>query len=151
VREASHLRTAVLSDLVGVSALDHAAFGNQAYSRIVLRQFYDLAGAFFVVTPSACDALSGYALASPAVTAGEIWLLAMAVRSKDRGRGLGRALAVAVLERARAASVVTVRLTVHPDNQSAIRLYTSLAFCLQGRDETYFGPGEPRLVMARDL
>jgi ribosomal-protein-alanine N-acetyltransferase len=40
-----------------------------------------------------------------------------------------------------------VDLVTHPQNDIALKLYTSLGFKVESREENYFGDGEPRLVL----
>lgn len=41
-------------------------------------------------------------------------------------------------------------LVVHPDNH-ALKLYESLGFKVESRKENYFGDGEPRMVMFKNI
>jgi ribosomal-protein-alanine N-acetyltransferase len=41
-----------------------------------------------------------------------------------------------------------IDLVTHPENSSALELYSSLGFKVESRQENYFGDGEPRLVLA---
>lgn len=56
----------------------------------------------------------------------------LALRSEAQSRGLGRALLEHLLSTAAASGVGLVRLTVHPDNGRALRLYQRAGFRLVG-------------------
>lgn len=56
-------------------------------------------------------------------------LFHLAINAQDQGRGLGRAAMLAAIAWVRSRNGATsLRLTVHPDNALAIRLYVSLGF-----------------------
>lgn len=50
-----------------------------------------------------------------------------------------------ILEKCKGAD--RVDLVTHPENRSALELYSSLGFKVEARQENYFGDGEPRLVL----
>jgi [ribosomal protein S18]-alanine N-acetyltransferase len=62
-----------------------------------------------------------------------------------RHRGVARAVMTRFLEQCKEAP--RVDLVTHPENEIALKLYTSLGFKVQSREENYFGDGEPRLVL----
>ena len=59
-------------------------------------------------------------------------MLGIGVVAELRGRGIGSALLTATLERAKAASLTRIELTVREDNTRAIALYESLGFVVEG-------------------
>lgn len=143
------LREAQRPDLDAVAALERDAFGAEAYPALFFRQALDLwAGLLWVAET---EELLGYALAAPAAEPREAWILALAVRPAARGRGAGAGLLGALLERLRAEGFETVRLTVHPENAPALRLYERAGFVTEAMEEAYFGPGEPRLRLCLAL
>lgn len=42
-----------------------------------------------------------------------------------------------------------IDLTVHPENDAAIKLYQSLGFNIETSKENYYGDGEPRYIMVK--
>ena len=76
---------------------------------------------------------------------GELALFHLLVDASQQGRGYGRAAVRCALELARTAEGCDrLRLTVHPENQSAISLYRSEGFVVDGLD----AEGETRLSIA---
>ncbi|WP_346350816.1 N-acetyltransferase [Oceanimonas sp. AH20CE76] len=141
------IRTAIKGDLAAVYGLECAAFGSHGYPDFFLRQAWDLWPGSLLVAESESELL-GYVLAGRGESATEGWILSLAVTPAAQGRGLGRQLlqaAVAVLEEQGCARI---KLTVLPDNP-ALQLYQRLGFAEAGRENDYFGPGEPRLLMVR--
>jgi [ribosomal protein S18]-alanine N-acetyltransferase len=72
----------------------------------------------------------------------------VAVDPRYRRQGIARAAVRFILERCAGAS--RVELVTHPENEPALRLYSSFGFKIESRHEDYFGDGEPRLVLARE-
>lgn len=79
------------------------------------------------------------------------WILSLAVRPKYRQQGLGKALMEAGLQGLTAAGASEVFLSVAPGNKGAILLYEKLGFSCSQEVSGYFGPGEDRLIMKKDL
>ncbi|MFD0729485.1 GNAT family N-acetyltransferase [Planotetraspora mira] len=126
--------------------MERDVYVGHAYSSTVLRQFLDIAGPLVIVAVEDGEVI-GHTIALPAVSEGEAWLVALAVRGDWRKRGIGRSLSRLVLSRAVDHGYRTIHLTVEPDNQIAIGLYESLGFTTEGKVPDYFGKDEPRLVM----
>ena len=78
---------------------------------------------------------------------GSVYISNVIVAPEFRRQGLARSALVFVLERNKSAPCVD--LVTHPDNEPALRLYRSLGFAIESRNENYSGDGEPRLVLVR--
>lgn len=140
------LRPAGPADLDRCAGIEQAAFGDEGYNRITLRQFLDIAGDLFTV--AAGDAgIMGYALAAPSTEKDLAWLLSVAVDGPYRNLGAGRRLVTHTLARCAAYGFARVRVTVHPDNGPSISVMRSLNFTEIGEEPHYFGPGEPRRIL----
>ncbi|MGC0152329.1 GNAT family N-acetyltransferase [Chromobacterium vaccinii] len=139
------LRPVRLADLPAVFAIEQAVFGGHVYPDFFFRQALELWPDWFWLAENGDGDIVGYALGAPSQRPDELWLLSLALLPACRGQGVGRALAQAALDamRPRARSV---QLTVDPANPAAA-LYRRLGFVEAGRDDGYFGPGEPRLLM----
>lgn len=144
------IRNARPADIGWIAALDAGEYGSDAYPRIFFRQAFDLWPSLLLVAESA-GSVAGYALGAVGETAGDAWLLAMVVAPQVRGQGVGRALVAGLLDRIRDRGPGRVLLTVHPGNSAAIGLYHSSGFQQVGDESDYFGPGEPRLVLALNV
>lgn len=78
---------------------------------------------------------------------GAVYFEDVAIDPAFQGYGLGRAALTEVVTRLSGAP--RMWLLTHPDNASAVRLYSSLGFRETERIEDYFGDGEPRIKMER--
>lgn len=99
------------------------------------------------VTPS--DDPVGYLVAFHDEETG--YVAELAVASAYRREGRASALLRTAFDRLRDAGCSAVRLTVHPDDAPARRLYESLGFAEIGREDDYYTDGSPAVTMGRDL
>ena len=76
---------------------------------------------------------------------GSVYIGNVAVDPEFRRQGIARAAMSHILEKCKEAP--RVDLVAHPENKKALQLYTSLGFKVESRKESYFGDGEPRLVL----
>lgn len=145
------IRAAEKSDLDAVWEVERGVFGSDLYPRFFFRQALDLWGGLLRVAAPPSGALAGYVLAAPSWRPGEAWILSAAVRGEHRGRGVGARLTRDVLGVLAASGAREVLLTVDRDNRRARGLYEKLGFRVEGEEADYFGPGEPRVLMRREL
>ncbi|MFC4447862.1 GNAT family N-acetyltransferase [Halorussus aquaticus] len=75
----------------------------------------------------------------------------IAVEPSHRREGRARRLLATAFERLRDAGCARVRLTVHPENDAAKALYTSMGFEEVGREADYYDDGSEAITMSRDL
>ncbi|MET7650854.1 MULTISPECIES: N-acetyltransferase [unclassified Streptomyces] len=151
---ALRIRHARENDLPEIHRLDREAFPDAAYPYFTLRQLYDLFDDFLLVVEDADGhVLVGYILACPKPGGESCWLHSLVVTAGLRGQGLGRRLLGEALGLLRAADVREARLTVDPDNTTALALYKSLGFTPdpEGPYTDYYGPGENRMTMTLHL
>ncbi|WP_135828151.1 GNAT family N-acetyltransferase [Halorussus halobius] len=73
------------------------------------------------------------------------------VEPAHRRAGRAKRLLAAACDRLRAAGCSEIRLTVHPDNDAARRLYESLGFAEVGRVADYYEDGSEGITMSREL
>lgn len=141
------LRGARRADLPDICELERIEFRELAWPYPMLRQLFDLHGPLWSVAETA--ALRGYALLGIGRTRG--WMLGLAVHPEARGRGLARALLDRTIHTCHAHMIESLSLTVRPNNLTAIRLYQNAGFTEVGYEEDYFGTGEGRAVLARQI
>lgn len=79
------------------------------------------------------------------------WLMSLAVRPKYRGFGLGERLMCSLLATLKDLMVEEVVLTVSAGNTKAISLYKKLGFREEKLVEAFYGSGEDRLIMKKDI
>lgn len=72
------------------------------------------------------------------------------MREDQRRKGIGSALLEAVTDALQARHACTIRLTVSPENQPAIRLYERQGFVREKVVAAYFGLGEDRIIMKKN-
>lgn len=145
------IRAVAEKDLSELARVDAAAFPSAPYPYFVLRQYFDIWGDHLLVVEDDESRLRGYVLASPPHHALS-WIISLGVTPELRRNGLGRRLMVEMLNQLRSEGTHRIRLTVEPENGSAILLYRALGFVALGApDPEYFGEGEPRLLMTLTL
>jgi ribosomal-protein-alanine N-acetyltransferase len=149
-RQVAFVRQVRSSDLPALHDLDKEVFGEFAYPLFVLRQFMDVHSRHLLVV-DADPPLCGYLLAAYAAKASDAWLLGIGVQREYRARGYARKLLELSLEKLDADGARRVRLTVKPENHSAIRLYESVGFRRTGFEPQYYGDGEDRFEMVAPL
>ncbi|WP_019927979.1 GNAT family N-acetyltransferase [Nocardia sp. BMG111209] len=137
-------RQATLPDLDGIAAIEAEVF-DQPYQYQHLRQLFEVDPASFMVADLG-GAVVGYTIGQ--VRGRQVWLLSFGVACVFQSRGYGRALLDRTLRRFEASGSDAVCLTVAPDNLTAYNLFKQKGFEFVRHDERYFGPGEPRDVLA---
>ncbi|MCX6729902.1 MAG: GNAT family N-acetyltransferase [Candidatus Portnoybacteria bacterium] len=78
------------------------------------------------------------------------YLSGLVVSSNFQGRGIGRkALEWLLVNDLK--DFKRIDLATHPHNTRAVILYLSLGFVIESWKDNYFGDGEPRIVLAREI
>lgn len=75
----------------------------------------------------------------------------IAVARGAQGRGIGRMLLDRLLDRARERGARTLALEVRADNSTALSLYRSSGFVVDGRRRGYYGAGIDAVLMTCNL
>lgn len=78
---------------------------------------------------------------------GHAYLSDLVIDPEYQGQGLGREALMRVLKELE--QTERIDLVTHPENDTALKLYLSLGFQVESREEDYYGDGEPRLVLAK--
>jgi ribosomal-protein-alanine N-acetyltransferase len=145
------LRTMTRSDLPAVLELEHALFGEEAWSPQMLagELAQQPASRYYLVAQDG-QVLAGYAGLLAAGLQADVLTLAVAA---DRWRqGIGSALLEALLAEAVRRGCTEVFLEVRADNPRAQALYLRYGFEQIGVRKGYYQPsGTDALVMRRDL
>ena len=151
----SRVRPAEAADLDFVTALECRAFGERAWSRVLLEEELRPAPASrcFLVAEAAEIAseppAAGYAVASYVGEVAEVHRVA--VEEGQRRRGLGRRLLTALIEEARQRRCTRMLLEVAADDTGARALYAGAGFVAIARRSGYYGGRTDALVMELDL
>lgn len=144
------IRPARLEDLATLAALEQQVFETAVYPDFFFRQAHDLWPDFLLLAWQD-QQLLGYLLAAPGQQGvASLGILSLAVSEQCRGLGVGQALLDYLLQHCPAATR-QLWLTVAPDNPAALRLYEKSGFIQQKYAEDYYGKGEPRWVLVKQL
>lgn len=82
------------------------------------------------------ERMVGFCMTGPETATGRIWIVRFMIGQAYQGKGYGRAALTALIPLVRERyHCQKIYLSVHPDNQTAIRLYTSLGFFPTGEKE----------------
>lgn len=76
-----------------------------------------------------------------------VYLGDLVIDPEYQGQGFGREALTHVLQELE--KTERIDLTVHPENNVALKLYLSLGFQIESRGENYYGDSEPRLVLVK--
>lgn len=143
------IRSFQIGDLCGVSIVDKEGFGQDSYPRFFLRQAYDVFGDLLCVAEKEGQ-IVGYSLG--AVSNDQMgWILALTVAEQYRRIGVAEELTLHLINVFKEKGIEIVMLTVMPTNLAAIKLYEKLGFTFFEKIDDYFGPGEERIVMRKNL
>jgi [ribosomal protein S18]-alanine N-acetyltransferase len=149
--EVPALRAMTAADLDAVLGLEHALFGEEAWSRQMLEA--ELAAqprSRYYLVAAADGAITGYA--GLMVASNQADVLTLAVAADRWGQGTGTALLEALLAEAARRGCTEVFLEVRTDNDRAQRLYRSHGFSQIGIRKGYYQPsGADALVMRHEI
>lgn len=141
------VRSAQRADLELVGALDQEVFPGLSYPLFVLRQYLDAQPQSIFLVIEDDGVVCGYALATVVLEQRKAWLQALAVSERYRGRRYGDRLLSALLAKCRDSGVERVLITVRPNNEAALGLYTKYDFRKMAYEDNYYGDLEPREIM----
>ena len=110
---------------------------------------YAVEGPPLVLVSTVSGTPVGYLVAVYDEEAGYVAEIAVAPAHRREGRA--RRLLTATFDRLRSEGCSDVRLTVHPEDGPARRLYESLGFEEVGREAAYYDDGREGIVMGRGL
>jgi len=140
-----------LSQLPVIHELDKHCFGSNSYSFLVLRQLFELSGAFWscVVIEGK---LIGYLIAAQKGRSRDTaWLLAYGVEKKYRNHGLGIKLLNNLNSKCLNAGINKIYSTVIAENTSSMIAMNTAGYIIERKEIDYFGEKEDRLILSRDL
>ena len=138
-------------DFAAVAALEESGIHELYRSSVFVRQMGELFKETFFVAVLNTREPVGYSVGARVQhDLYQAWILRLGVREDQRRKGVGTALLTAVTAALQAGHSCTIRLSVSPNNQPAIRLYESQGFVQEGILTAYFGLGEDRIIMKKD-
>ncbi|HHQ4521078.1 GNAT family N-acetyltransferase [Aeromonas veronii] len=143
------LRTATHADMHAIWQIDVNVFGEDVYPAFFFRQAMDLWPELLLVAEYEGE-LVGYVLGGIGQERSQGWVLSLAVLPEARGFGLAEQMMRQMEANQQALQIRELRLTVDPANP-AQRLYYRLGYQQVEEVENYFGAGEHRLVLVKQL
>lgn len=144
------IRTYEDGDFPAVSALEESGLHEPYRSAVFVRQMAEVCSETFLVAVLDNGAI-GYTIGTFVQrTPAEAWILRIGVKEDQRGRGTGTELLAALLDVLFTLNVQTIRLTVSPGNQPALRLYRKQGFIQEKFVRDYFGAGKDRIIMRKE-
>lgn len=118
---------------------------------VFIRQMQAIAESTFFVSETDGE-ITGYTIGAGVMKSPKTaWVLRLAVCEEHQRKGIGRQLLVCLLEELEGSGVEEVLLSVSPKNHAALPLYRSLGFSESSFQEAYFGQGEDRLILRREI
>jgi [ribosomal protein S18]-alanine N-acetyltransferase len=137
-------------DFSAVRDLEEAGLHGPYRSAVFVRQMAEICSETFFVAVRE-DRAIGYSLGTfvqhnPA----EAWILRIGVKENNRRAGAGTALLAAVIDALYTHPIQSIRLSVSPGNQPALSLYRKQGFVQEKFIQSYFGPGEDRIIMKKE-
>jgi ribosomal-protein-alanine N-acetyltransferase len=118
---------------------------------VFVRQMEELTPSTFLVARSGGNVI-GFAVGAVTGTSPrDAWVLRLRVLPDFQRKGIGSTLIIGLLTVMASMGVEQVFLSVSPDNTPALALYEKLGFATTGTRERYFGPGEDRFILCREI
>jgi ribosomal protein S18 acetylase RimI-like enzyme len=72
----------------------------------------------------------------------------IAIFPQFQGQGIGKEVMGIIMEELK--NVKKIKVTTHPENSRAIKLYLSFGFVIKSWKDNYYGDGEPRIELVRE-
>lgn len=142
------IREAGPDDLRTIQDIDQSLFGSESYPLFVLRQFLDITNGLLKVAEVEEEVI-GYSIGHFNTETSEGWMLSLAVLPEYRGKEIGQQLSSNLIREIEEKGADKIFLTVHPDNNPAIRTYEKLGFVRHQHKKDYYQDNSPRIVMLR--
>jgi ribosomal protein S18 acetylase RimI-like enzyme len=118
---------------------------------VFVRQMEELAPSTFFVARSGGNVI-GFAVGAISGNGNrDAWVLRLRVLPGYQRKGIGSALMSRLIRALASTGAGQVFLSVSPENVAARRLYEKLGFSTARNIENYFGPGEDRLILCREI
>ncbi len=138
-------------DFTAVVALEESGLHESYRSAVFVRQMGEVCQETFFVAVAGEGKPVGYTVGTHVQhNIGEAWILRLGVREDHRRKGIGSALVRMVTGALQERNACTIRLSVSPENQAAIRIYEREGFCKEKIVPEYFGQGNDRIIMKRE-
>lgn len=142
------LRPFVEADIAAAMLLEHALFGDEAWTEGMLREELASPGRYYLIA-ELDGVVVGYA--GLCIYAEEAFIQTIGVVTDRQRSGIGRALLQALITEADARQASSLLLEVRADNIGAQALYAAQGFVEVGTRRGYYQPsGADAVVMRRE-
>ena len=141
------IRNILKNEIETVFQIEKETFEPFNYPLFVLRQYFDVMSEYFLVAENEANEIIGYALGGFNLKDQTAWILSLATKTKSQNAGIGFHLTKNLIERFTNNGIRCIKLTVHPDNRSALNLYKKLGFIQLETIDNYYGDHSPRLIL----
>jgi ribosomal-protein-alanine N-acetyltransferase len=142
------IRRFELKDLDRILLIEKEAFGRQAWSASLFREYADSCPELFLVAQVG-SAVAAYSITRTSGSRAQ--LDSIAVAAAFRNRGIGAAFLKALMRKLEREHIATLSLMVRRDNELAIRFYRRLGFRRTRTVANYYEGGETAWRMQRIL
>jgi len=144
------IRTYNDDDFPVVTSLEESGLHEPYRSAVFIRQMAEVCSETFLVAVLE-EGTIGYTIGTLVQhNPVEAWILRIGVREDQRRTGAGTALLAEVMDALYKHYVQTIRLSVSPGNQPALRFYEKQGFEQEKIIRAYFGPGADRIIMKKE-
>ncbi|MCT7977608.1 GNAT family N-acetyltransferase [Laspinema olomoucense] len=144
------IRKGKLPDIEGVVYLDRQIFGDDCYSHLVMRQFYEVCNELFYVAVIDKE-IVGYTIGCPQFNTNHAWLLSLCIHPDWQRKGIGKKLIKQFLSQVSSFGLKNIYLTAKPEDKIVIKIYENFGFEKTSCEENYFGLGHSRIVMRKQM
>jgi ribosomal-protein-alanine N-acetyltransferase len=138
-------------DYSRVCALNSMRIPGGYHGAVFVRQASVLFPATFLVADRNGEVIGFIIGAREQENSGNAWILRLGVDVASRRQQVGRRLLTELVEIFRSMEIHRLFLSVSTENGPAIRLYEDIGFEQKEFCNAYFGEGEPRIMMHRDI
>ena len=142
------VRTAREADLSRIAELEYLVFEDTGFSFSALMQLFGPSGNTWLVAEDG-NGIWGYSLSVRATDDAEVgWIMALGVHPERRGQHIGSHLLDESIAELQDKGINTIKLTVRPDNVTAVGLYRRAGFKDTGHwKEGDIGDGMARMIL----
>jgi len=143
------IRQAVPSDLRAIMRIERECFGPEQFSRETVLALMVREDSFTLIAEGEDGEVVGAAMCMFSPESGEGKIASIAVLEEHRCGGVGKALLRACEDSFRSLGLSLFTLEVGVDNESAVNLYTSNGYLIDGVIKGFYSRGRDAYVMSK--
>jgi len=139
------------ADYPHVCLLEQGQSGLQYQAAVFVRQAMTLWPALFLVAEVE-DQSAGYLVGSISgddhITG---WILRVRVAEAMQRMGVATRMLIRIEELMKGYGINLILLSCSPGNEGALALYSNKGYAIRSRETAYFGPGEDRFILEKEI